>query len=212
MSPVKWQLLLSHVLMPRSKSKLGQLVLRLLLFLTTMCLAQSLQAAVGFTVTPGSVSNTFNGTIALQVTGLSSGAPVVVQKFFDVNTNGVIDAPDILWQQFRLTDGQAAVIGGVTNINVPGDNDPVAGQITSRINFRSDDFSQMFVGKYLYKISSPTGAFARSRTVSPSPIFHMASESPAALSTLAQMSPMQVSSFFLHPAQDTVLATPSSPA
>ncbi len=121
------------------------------------------RAAVAFTVTPASVSNTYNGRVTLQVTGLTGGDTVVVQKYLDANTNGIIDGRDILWQQFNLTDGQASVFhdGGtvVTNFNVPGDVDTTATQITTPLNFQNGDFSQNIVGKYLYKLSSPAGHF-----------------------------------------------------
>ena len=116
-------------------------------------------AAVSLTVSPSAVSNTYSGPITLQITGVSSGDTVVVQKFLDANTNGVIDAADPLWQQFNLTDGQAGmVIGGVTNINVPGDIDTTVGQITTKLNFQME-FSQTFAGEYLFKVSSPAGHF-----------------------------------------------------
>ncbi|MGD0537589.1 MAG: putative Ig domain-containing protein [Verrucomicrobiota bacterium] len=125
-----------------------------------LLLAQSLSAAVTFTVTPAAVSNTYAGVITLQVTGLASGDTVVVQKFLDANGNGVIDAADWLAQQFTLTDGQAGmVIGGVTNFNVPGDTDTTAGQITANLNFRNGDFMQNAAGTYLYKLSSPANHF-----------------------------------------------------
>ena len=117
---------------------------------------------VSFTITPSAVSNTYIGTITLQVTGLNSNETVTVQKYLDLNTNGVIDGNDWLVQQFTLTDGQAGmVIGGVTNFNVPGDTDGSAnGQITATLNFQNGDFAQDIVGKYLYRISSPVGLFA----------------------------------------------------
>jgi hypothetical protein len=87
--------------------------------------------SVSMTVSPSVVSNTYSGPITLQITGL-----------------------------FNLTDGQAGmVIGGVTNINVPGDTDTTAGQITAKLNFRME-FSQTFAGNYLFKVSSPSGHFA----------------------------------------------------
>ncbi len=123
-------------------------------------LTQAAWATVAFTITPNAVSNTYVGPITLQVTGLSSGDTVVVQKFGDANTNGVIDAGDLPVQQFNLTDGSAGmVIGGVTNINVPGDTDSTAGQITAKLNFPGGDFVQNIVGKYLFKVSSPVGHF-----------------------------------------------------
>ena len=100
------------------------------LFCANLWPAAVSRAAVGFTLNPSSVSNTYGGTITLQVTGLTNTETVVVQTFLDANTNGVIDGADLLVQQFSLTDGQASVIGGVTNFNVPGDSDPTAGQIT----------------------------------------------------------------------------------
>jgi len=44
------------------------------------------RAAVGLTLNPSSVSNTYSGTITLQVTGLAVGDTVVVQEFLDANT------------------------------------------------------------------------------------------------------------------------------
>ena len=87
---------------------------------------------------------------------------MVVQKFLDLNTNGVIDAGDWLVQQFNLTDGQAGmVIGGVTNFNVPGDTDGAAnGQITAKLNFQSGDFMQNIAGQYLFKVSGEFHAAA----------------------------------------------------
>ena len=118
-------------------------------------------SAVTFNITPSTVSNTYNGTITLQVSNLTSGDTVVVQKFLDLNTNGIVDAGDYLVQQFDLTDGQAGmVIGGVTNLNVPGDNDTTAEQITATLNFQNGDFVQNFVGKYLFVLSSPAGHFS----------------------------------------------------
>ncbi len=118
-----------------------------------------LHGAVAFSVTPASVSNTYNGPITLQVTGLTAGDTVVVQKYFDANTNGVIDAGDLLWQQFSLTDGSNFVIGGVTNNNVPGDLNPAAGAVTALLNFQGD-FAQSIAGGYLYVLSSPSNRFA----------------------------------------------------
>jgi uncharacterized repeat protein (TIGR03803 family) len=126
-----------------------------------LLLCQTLSAAVTFTVTPSAVSNTYNGTITLQISGIPTGDTVVVQKFLDLNTNGVIDGTDWLVQQFNLTDGQAGmVIGGVTNFNVPGDLNATTGAITATLNFQNGDFVQNIVGNYLYKLSSPVGHFA----------------------------------------------------
>jgi hypothetical protein len=117
-------------------------------------------AATTFSVTPSSVSNTYSGSITLLVTGLASVDTVTIQKFLDANGNGVVDAEDLLVQQFNLTDGSTSVIGGVTNINVPGDTNGIGGQITASLNFQNEDFIQNIVGKFLFKLSSPSGHFA----------------------------------------------------
>ncbi|SPE60035.1 exported hypothetical protein [Verrucomicrobia bacterium] len=114
--------------------------------------------AVNFTVTPAAVSNTYIGPVTLLITGLNPGETVVVQEFADANANGVIDAGDFLTCQFNLTDGANFVIGGVTNINVPGDTDTTPGQITARLNF-GGAFKHIVAGQYLLKLSSPTTGF-----------------------------------------------------
>ncbi|MGB7768086.1 MAG: hypothetical protein WBN22_04435 [Verrucomicrobiia bacterium] len=134
-------------------------------FLVTLALlaglAGSANAVVTFTITPSTVSNTYNGAITFAVTGLTNGETVVVQKFSDLNTNGIVDSGDYLVQQFDLTDGQAGmVIGGVTNLNVPGDTNTTSGQITASLNFLNGDFPQNIVGKYLVVLSSPGGHFS----------------------------------------------------
>lgn len=115
-------------------------------------------------ITPSAVSNTYAGNITLQVTGITNGETVVVQKYIDGNSNGVVDAGDILWQQFTLTDGQASVFTNgatlVTNYAVPGDTDSTAGQITTPFTLPVSGFEQSIVANYLYVLSSPYGNFA----------------------------------------------------
>ena len=121
------------------------------------------RAAVTVSITPSAVSNTYTGTIALQVTGLTNGETVFVQKFVDANQNGGVDAGDMLWQAFKVTDGQASVFQdgatAVTNLNVPGDSDTVQGQITALLNLSQSGFEQTLAGKYLYVVTSPVGNF-----------------------------------------------------
>ncbi len=113
-----------------------------------------------FSISPSTVSNTYQGSITLQIGGLTNGEAVVIQKFTDANTNGAVDAADWLVQQSSLTDGGATVIGGVTNFNVPYDTTPVDGTVTARASFITAGIAQQFVGKYLYRLSSPAGRFA----------------------------------------------------
>jgi hypothetical protein len=124
-----------------------------------LLIGHSALAAVTFTITPSAVSNTYSGLITLSIGGLTNTETVVVQKFLDLNTNGIIDGSDMLVQQFNLTDGTNFVIGGVTNFNVPGDLNATPGAITATLNFQNGDFVQNIIGKYLYKLSSPAGHF-----------------------------------------------------
>jgi hypothetical protein len=126
--------------------------------------SQNVAAAVTFTNTPAVTSNTYFGPIILQISGLTNKETVVVQKFLDANTNGILDAGDLLWQQFTLTDGSASVFTNgaitVTNFNVPCDLDGATnGSITAKLN-QSADFAQRIVGKYLFVLTSPVGHFA----------------------------------------------------
>jgi len=135
--------------------------LRLLAVATGLLLSQNLQAAVTFTVTPPTVSNTYNGTITLQIAGLTNGETVLIQKYLNLSGQGVLATNDWLVQQFNLTDGQPGMVfGGVTNFNVPGDTDATAGQITAVLNFQNGDFIQNIAGAYLFKLSSPVGHFS----------------------------------------------------
>lgn len=130
------------------------------------CLCQTVSSAIIFTISPSSISNQYLGPITLQIGGLTNGETVVVQKFMDANANGVVDSGEWLVQQFQLTDGQGSpVISGVTNINVPGDLDPVSGAITAQLNLPAEGIVQKFVGQHIFVVSSPTGHFAPTNTL-----------------------------------------------
>ena len=137
-----------------------KLICRGLLLAWLTVLTQSVLAVTAtFTNTPTAVSNTYSGIITLQIGGLTNTETVVVQKFMDLNTNGVIDGGDQLVQQFNLTDGTNSVIGGLTNFNVPGDLNATPGAITATLNFQNGDFVQNIAAHYLYRLSSPVGHF-----------------------------------------------------
>jgi Putative Ig domain len=142
----------------RSESLFQYCVLTVLL-----CLAGFAKGAT-LSVSPSAVSNTYSGNITLQIGDLTNGETVVVQKFLDLNTNGVIDGADWLVQQFTLTDGQASVFHdgaiAVTNFNVPCDLNSTTGAITAQLNFNNGDFIQKIAGKYAFTLSSPVGRFA----------------------------------------------------
>src|SRR3954471_12925610 len=126
-------------------------------------LAFQTHATVAVTLSPPAISNSYAGIVTLQITGLTNGEKVVVQKFLDANVNGTVDAGDTLWQQFTLTDGYAnTFLDGattITNLNVPGDMDAATGQITAALNISQSGFEQTIAGKYIYVVTSPFGNF-----------------------------------------------------
>lgn len=141
---------------------ISQFVLIVLIWLAG--LAFSAPAQVNVSTSPTTVSNTYVGYLTYTVTGLTNGETVLVQKYLDANANGVIDGPDLLVKQGHWTDGRVMAFDGVTNLNVSGDMDSTPGQITAQVLFQTA-FSyrnvwQSLIGKYLIRVSSPTGRFA----------------------------------------------------
>ena len=51
-----------------------------------------------------------------------------------------------------------SLIGGATNVNVPGDSNLAVSNITTLLNFESID-TEHIVGSYFFKLSSPTSRF-----------------------------------------------------
>ncbi len=114
-------------------------------------------AAIGLTVSPAAVTNDYVGTITLNITNLTPGMTVNVQEYADLNTNGVIDAGDLLIKSLQLTDGQAPTVGGVRNLNVPGDEDGLTnGRIQALLYFPGASASIAGVSSLL-RVSDPTG-------------------------------------------------------
>jgi hypothetical protein len=115
-------------------------------------------AQVAVTVTPSATSNTYSGFITLNITGLTNGESVKVQTYLDLNSNGVVEANDPLMDAFNITDGGAEIIGGITNVSVPYDSNPVTGAITTTLSFQPT--LENVVGQKIYRvISNPSGAF-----------------------------------------------------
>ncbi len=110
------------------------------------------------TVTPSAVSNSYTGFITLNIGGLTNGQQVKVQTYLDLNSNGVVEANDPLVDVFNITDGGAAVIGGITNVSVPYDSNPASGAITTSLSFALP--LESIVGQRIYRVlSNPSGAF-----------------------------------------------------
>ncbi len=124
------------------------------------CLLASAPArAATLSVSPSAISNAYTGAITLQVGGLTNGETVRIEKFVDGDANGIVDANDVLVQSFLLTDGLAATIGGITNLNVPGDYGPTDGATVTPLNFQAGGVGQALAAQYAYVLSSPIGRF-----------------------------------------------------
>src|SRR5438445_3485871 len=96
--------------------------------------------AVGVTVSPSVITNDYLGKISITVTGLTSGTTIRIEKFADLNTNGVINAGEFAWRSFTVTDGQLPLLAGCTNLNVAGDMDGAAnGQIRAELFYPGTD-------------------------------------------------------------------------
>src|SRR6185295_717647 len=116
--------------------------------------------AAGLTVSPNTISNTYPGQITLQVTGLTNGETVLLERFLDSNTNAVADSGELLVQSFKLTDGQVTAFGGVRDTNVPGDDDASANsQIQTSFGLSASPEFARGAGPHLFRVSSPTGRF-----------------------------------------------------
>jgi glycogen synthase len=73
-------------------------------------------ADVTFSVTPSTVSNTYSGTITLQIGGLTNKT-VVIQKFLDLNTNGVVNGANWHLDMFSRDNFNNAKFNGEKNEN-----------------------------------------------------------------------------------------------
>ncbi len=112
------------------------------------------------TVTPAIVGNDYTGFITLNITGLGTGEKVVIQKYLDENTNGVVEPGDLLMDAFKIADGGAMMINGIVNPNVPYDRNITNGSITTKLNFAPPMVLENIVGQHLYQLSSTNGSFA----------------------------------------------------
>jgi hypothetical protein len=129
--------------------------------LVVAAIAMALRAnAVTLTVTPSVVSNTYPGDITLNITGLTNTEQVQVQRWFDGNADGAIDAGEQMMDSFTIADGGAMVISGVTNLNVPFDSNSATGAITTTINFAASMAIENMTGHFVYAVVSPDGRFA----------------------------------------------------
>ncbi len=100
--------------------------------------------------------------ITINITGLSAGEKVRINRYADINGNGSPDIGEPLVQSFVVTDGAVTKFGGTTGVtdpNIPGDDDSVASQITTHISLPTSPELARAVGTYLIKVISPSGSF-----------------------------------------------------
>ena len=106
-------------------------------------------------INPSTVTSEYAGLITLTITGLSPGQTVSIERYIDFNRNGVVDADDVLVQQFDLTDGEASAIGGVRNVNVPGDEDgEINGQIQTVLEYLAQGLLEHLAAEFVYTLSN----------------------------------------------------------
>jgi len=105
------------------------------------------------------VTNDFNGRITLLISNLPSpGRTVIVERYADFDNDGVADAGEPIIQSFRVTDGQVPTLGGVRNLNMPGDEDgAVNGTIRAELFSPGPDGTlDRIAGNFVYKVSDAT--------------------------------------------------------
>jgi hypothetical protein len=110
-------------------------------------------------LSPNTINDSYAGTLTMEISGLVAGETVQIEHFADFKSNDAVDAEDLLLQYYTLTDAQAVIVGGVTNLHTPGDLGTTPGAITARFEMKATFFDQRFLGKHLYRLSSPTGRF-----------------------------------------------------
>src|SRR5436190_12197191 len=115
---------------------------------------------VVLTVKPAVISNTYPGVITLDITGLTNTEKVTIQKWIDSDGNGAVDAGELMMDAGKISDGGAMIIGGITNVSVPYDNNPTNGEITTTLSVPPGMAVENMVAKYVFRVVSQTGRFA----------------------------------------------------
>jgi hypothetical protein len=125
--------------------------------ISAVCLSTLAVRGQSITITPSAVSNTYSNALTLNVTSLTNGEQVTIQHFLDLNGNSAVDPGEPMIDAFKITDGGASVIGGVTNLNVPFDSTSATGAITTTLSFAPS--LENIVGQHIYRLASPTHRF-----------------------------------------------------
>jgi hypothetical protein len=116
-------------------------------------------------LSPASVAANSTANITVTVSGLNAGDTIRIRRFLDINANGKNDPGEPLVQAFNVTDGQVSTIGGVTDPNIPSDDDGVAnGTIVTHFTLPASPEIGRTAGAYVIQVSSPTGEFSPNLT------------------------------------------------
>lgn len=117
--------------------------------------------AVTLSITPTAISSEYQGTVTLDIGGLTSGQTVRVDTYLDADHDGAIRvgaASEPLVQSFEVSDGQLPIIGGVRLPAVPGDEDEAAdGRVRAVLDFRSAPLITRTSAQYVYQVSMVGG-------------------------------------------------------
>ena len=112
------------------------------------------------TLSTSAQSSSTSTPVVLQVTGISTGGSITVERIMDADADGVVDAGEFLAEVFTITDGVVTSIGGVRNTNIPGDEDGAAdGQISMNLMPATGPKIGRMAGAQIIRVSSPTAAF-----------------------------------------------------
>lgn len=130
-------------------------------FILSLVLPLAAWAVPALSVTPASLPIDSTSDVVLQVSGLTAGETVRIERYLDLNASGTIDATDRLLQSSLVTDGTASLIGGQAYPAKPGDEDAtVNSQLTTRFSIPGSPELARAVGAHLIRVSSPTAAFS----------------------------------------------------
>jgi hypothetical protein len=83
-------------------------------------------------------------------------------EWLDLNANGAIDSGEPMMDAGKITDNDPskAIIGGITNINIPIDSNSATGAISTTLNFAPPLVLENVVGQRIFRLVSPSGRFA----------------------------------------------------
>ena len=123
----------------------------------------ALRAQATLTISPAVITNDFVGPISVTVSNVVPGQKIFLERYMDVNGDGVIDfAQEPLQLRVGIIDGNAPFIGGVRNIAALGDEDfTTNGRIHVVLSYPGlNAVLSHIAGNYIYRVVDATGVFA----------------------------------------------------